>query len=98
MTTQHNQIVAALTAFDNRESRKRGYNRYAFAQYLLRLDEIEADVAAGATWRAAIIAAFDGRLRDTCLRAIGEPKATEAEERGEQLRPWTQGYTPVNER
>lgn len=96
--SEHDRIVAALTAFDNREARKRGYNRYAFAQYLLRLDEIEADVAAGASWRAAIIAAFGGRLRDACLRAIGEPKATADEDRAENLRPWAQGYVPVSER
>ena len=96
--TNHDAIVAALTAYDDRERRKRGYNRYAFAQYLMRLDEIEADVAAGTPWRAAIIAALDGRLRDACLRAIGEPKASDEEDRAEQLRPWTQGYTPVSER
>lgn len=97
-------LTQAVSTYDRREAEKaarskHGYhNAYALGQYLERCDEVCADVGAGATPRAAIIAAFEGRLRDACLRAIGETKTTEAEERAENLRPWTAGYTPVSER
>jgi hypothetical protein len=84
--TLKDQLGAAVTTFDRREEEKaarskRGYhNRYALGQYLLRVDEICADVERGASPRAAIIAAYDGRLRDFCLKAIGEPKAEPNEE------------------
>ena len=97
-------LTQAISTFDRKASEraarsKRGYhNRFALAQYLTRCDEVVADVDAGASPRAAIIAAFEGRLRDVCLKAIGEPKATPDEERAEESRPWTQGYTPVSAR
>jgi hypothetical protein len=92
-------LGAAVTTYDRKEEdrarrSKRGYhNRYALGQYLLRVDEVVADVAAGSTPRAAIVAGFTGRLADTLLRAIGEPATTDAERRG-----GIEGYVPASDR
>lgn len=90
---ERNKLAAALTEHDRKESRKRGHNPYALGQYLARLAEIEADVAAGAAWRSAVIAAFSGRLQDACLRAIGATASTIHEERAQPV-----AYTPVSSR
>ncbi len=99
MTDLDRILSAAVTRYDRLEAAKaarakRGYhNRYALGQYLLRVDDIVADVAAGATPRAAIIAGMDGRLRAACLKAIGEPVTiTPAEESGGLF------YVPASER
>jgi hypothetical protein len=76
------KLIHGLTQYDMRQSKRKGYNPYALAQYLTRIDEIMDDIAAGATPRAAIIAAFTDRLQDAALKAIGEPKGTDAECRG----------------
>lgn len=75
------KLTHALTRHDRRNmARKRGhYNYYALGQYLMRLDEILIDIDAGASPRAAILAAFSGSLANDCLRAIGETKATQNE-------------------
>jgi hypothetical protein len=95
----HRTLGAAVTRFDRMAEQRaarsrRGYhNRYALGQYLLRVDEIAADVRAGSSPRAAILAGFSGRLADACLKAIGEPKASDAEARGD-----IRGYMPASER
>ena len=68
----------ALTAYDRKQeeaartNRKRHHNPYALAHYLNRVADIEADIAAGATPRAAILAAFTAPLTNIALRAVGE--------------------------
>lgn len=74
------RLVSAVTQYDARESTKRGYNPYALGQYLERVEAICADIAAGATPRAAICAGFLGRLADACLRSLGLPKTAEGDE------------------
>lgn len=69
-------LVHAATQYDIRQSKRRGYNPYALAQYLARIEDVELDIAAGQTPRAALYAAFNDRLLDTLLTAIGEPKQT----------------------
>ena len=70
------RLVSAATQFDRRAQTRRGWNPYALPQYLARIDEVIADVRAGADPRAAIIAGFCDRLRDALLKACGF--ATEA--------------------
>jgi len=95
----HSLLAATVVRYDRlaaeRAARsKRGYhNRYALGQYLARVDDIAEDVRNGAEPRAAIVAGFSGRLADACLRAIGEPATTDAENRGGM-----RGYTPASER
>lgn len=78
MTDIRSKLNHAVTAYDRKQEEraarsKRGYyNAYALAQYLTRIDDIMADIAAGAEPAAAIIAGFSaGPLRDACLKAIG---------------------------
>ena len=41
MNVDHNQLIHELTAMDRRDSKKRGYNRYALAQYFEAADTVE---------------------------------------------------------
>jgi len=83
------KLISAVTAYDSKESKKRSYNRNALGIYFARVDDICADIAAGADARSAVIAAFTGRLQDHCLRALGLSIASESE----QSRSWH--YQPV---
>lgn len=77
--TVRSALVHAATAYDRRREGKSGYNHYALAQYLKRIDEVCDDICKGATPRAALIAAFSDRMLDAMLKAIGEPKHTRDE-------------------
>lgn len=83
--TRHDALVHAATAYDRREATKRGYNHYALAQYLMRIDEVEEDMASGTAPRAAMLKAFNGRLLDCMLKAIGETKFTRDEMSAQSL-------------
>jgi len=89
MTLLEAKLRSAVTAYDKRQSKRRGYNIYALPQYLARVSEVIADIEAGAPVRKAITAGFTGRLLDACLKAAGEAISTDAEQRG----GWV--YTPV---
>ena len=96
--TIHSALVHAATEQDRKQEARaaksrRGYhNPYALAQYLARIEEVESDIAAGATVRAALVAAFSDRLLDHMLRAVGEaPHARE-----EKSAHWV--YVPASER
>ena len=72
------KLTHAVTAFDRKQEeratkRKGGYhNPYALAQYLMRVDDVLADIENGAEPAAAIIAGFSaGPLRNACLTSIG---------------------------
>lgn len=78
-------LAHAVTEHDRAEQAKAArpkygyYNPYALAQYLGRVNDVEADINAGLPPRDALLAGFNGRLLDKLLAAIGEPKATPAE-------------------
>lgn len=88
------RLGLALTTYDRRQSGRRGWNPYALPQYLARADEIAADIEAGASPRAAILAGFTGTLQAACLRALGLPPATADERNGAGRLV----YTPASER
>ena len=74
------KLVHAVTAYDIAQERKaarnpRAYhNHYALGQYLLRVDDIMADIEAGATPADAVRAGFTpGPLRKACFKALGIP-------------------------
>jgi len=54
----HCRFVMALTEYDKKQSKKRGYNIYALAQYFERLKEVEADIANGTAVPDAVHAGF----------------------------------------
>jgi hypothetical protein len=64
-------LIHAATVYDRRQSHGKRYNAYALGQYMLRVDEVLADVAAGAKPRDAIVAGFSGPLRSAMLKAAG---------------------------
>ena len=72
-------LFLALTHYDASQQKKASYNRYAFGQYVQQLENIMKDIEAGASVREAIIAGFCGPILTKCLKAVGEPKATEDE-------------------
>lgn len=74
--TIRSALVHAATRYDVRQSKGKRYNHYALAQYLRRIDEVCADIEAGATPRAAIIAAFTGSLQTAMLKAVHEAPGT----------------------
>lgn len=89
-TQDKSKLIAAITDFDRRASRKAGHNPYALGIYFERVDAIFADIEAGADVRAAIVAGFTGRICDVCLRALGLPVAQDKEHFG---KAWH--YQPV---
>jgi hypothetical protein len=65
------KLISALTAYDAKQAKKKGYNQWALPQYFERADQIWMDICAGADVRSAIIAGFNGPLVDYCLRSLG---------------------------
>ena len=86
------ELTHAVTRYDRRQSRGARYNPYALGQYLMRVDEIVADIEAGADMRQAICAAFSGSLLNSVLRSMKLAPATQDELRGTQ-HGWS--YRPV---
>jgi hypothetical protein len=67
------KLETACLRYDQREERKRGYNRYALAQYLFRVDDVCSAVAAGASVSAALRRNFNDRLLTWLEKAAGVP-------------------------
>lgn len=67
----HAALIHAATRYDEKESHGNRYNPYALAQYFMRIDDIDSDIARGADPAEAIIAGTHGSLRTALLRAIG---------------------------
>jgi len=72
-------LIHAVTAYDRKQSTRRGYNPYALGQYFQRIDEVCLDIEAGAEPRAALMAGFNDRLLDVLLKAAGLPVSTRPE-------------------
>jgi hypothetical protein len=85
-------LVHAATRYDEKQSKKKFYNHYALAQYLRRIDDVCADLDAGADMRAAIVAGFTGPLLNAMLKAADLDKASRDEASGFG-KAWT--YQPV---
>jgi len=90
MKNLENQIASLLTAYDEKQSSKKSYNRYALGLYLNQLENIMLDIKLGATARAAIVAGFNGRLVDFILRGLGMSVSTKEEQMGSGI------YKPVS--
>lgn len=75
MTTEELKfrLIHGLTAYDQRQSTKRGYNRYALGIYLGRVDDICADVERGADIASAIRRGFSGAVLRAACKAAGVP-------------------------
>jgi hypothetical protein len=87
-------LVHAVTAYDRKQSTKRDYNHYALGQYLARVEDVLADIDAGANVFDAINAGFSGRLLAHVTKTVQKvcpdlPPATMPKNEG----AWT--YKPV---
>lgn len=82
MPYNHQKAISALVKFDELESKKKSYNRFAMGIYLSALQNAETNMAAGRPLRQALVNAFTGRLLDRVLKSQGESKATLKEQRG----------------
>jgi hypothetical protein len=90
MKTLHATLCSAALAYDDKQAKKPGHNRFALPQYLAMIDDVCADVERGADVRAAIVAGFSGRLAQAMLKAAGQSSYTEADARSGGV-----FYTPV---
>lgn len=72
-------LAHAVTRFDRARASRRGYNPNALALYLERAAEVAAEVADGASVRAAVSRGFNDRLRDSVLAYLEEREAFAAE-------------------
>lgn len=62
------RLISAATQYDIKQSKRPGYNRYALAQYMGRIDEVCEDIGRGADPAEAIARGFLGTLRAALLR------------------------------
>lgn len=69
----------AVTRYDRKQENKRGYNRYALAIYLGRVDEVFNRMAEGSNLRDAICRTYNDRLVDHVLKAVHEQPMTKEE-------------------
>ncbi len=76
------KLLHVLVAYDKRQSKKPSYNRYALSHYCDALAHTMELAAKGHSIRESLCDAFTGRLLDLCLKAVGEPKSTDTEQRG----------------
>lgn len=77
------RLIHVLTDYDRKQSTRKHYNRHALGIYFQRVDDICADIAAGADPRAAIVAGFTGSLLSAVLRGMKLEKPTDSEWKGE---------------
>jgi len=73
------RLISAVTAYDARQAKGKYWNPHALPIYFERVDDVMADIAKGATLRAALCAGFSDRLLDHCLKAMGEKPFTRDE-------------------
>ena len=76
---QHAKLLNALTTYDEKQSRKKFYNRYALGQYCAALSKVQKHCDRGADLRVALLNCFNGKLLDTLLRAVALEVSTEGE-------------------
>lgn len=81
MTTK-DSMIHAVTEYDRQQSKRQGYNPHALAIYFQRIDEVCSDIERGADMRAAILAGFDGTLRDRILKSVSLPTTKERDDFG----------------
>ena len=70
----------AVTEYDRKQAGKRCWNPHALPLYLEAVERAVALVRAGKDVRSAIVANFNDRLLDRCLKAAGLSKSELAEQ------------------
>jgi hypothetical protein len=67
------KLIHAVIQHDIRQNKRKGYNHNALAQYMMRVDEVVAEVERGKDIGRALRHAFNDRLLTVCLKAVGLP-------------------------
>jgi hypothetical protein len=81
--TLHDKLVHAATEYDRKQSSRRGYNRWAFGQYLEAIERVDKSLEfEGVTVRQALVENFCGRLLDVLLKVAEETPSTRKEQMG----------------
>lgn len=76
------KLTHALTQWDIKQSKKRGYNPYALGQYLIAVDRVTNAMNCGVTIREALLDNFCDRILNLCIKTLNLDPATDAECRG----------------
>ena len=77
--TVHARMLSAITAYDAKQSKRKGYNPYGGAIMLRAMQSALDEMREGTDTRKAILAHFNGRLCDAILRACGLSEQTSTE-------------------
>lgn len=64
------RLVHALTAYDRKQSVRRGYNMHALSLYFMALDNAAELVSQGHTWPTALSEVFEGPVLKAALKAL----------------------------
>ena len=64
------RVVHALTAYDRKQSTRRGYNMHALSLYFMALDNAAELVSKGQTWPTALSEVFEGPVLKATLKAL----------------------------
>ncbi len=94
---QDHKLLTALTEYDRKQSKKKGYNIYALPQYMTALQYVRDDMAGGMSLREALVNNFHDRLLVALFKGVGEPRATDREVRGNPALGESWRYGPYNE-
>jgi len=64
-------VLNAVTEYDQKQAGKPGYNPFALAQYIAKLEDFQALLESGVTIKRAIMKCFIGRLMTKVGREFG---------------------------
>jgi hypothetical protein len=67
----HAKLIEAVTRYDRKRIKRKDYNHYALAQYMMRVDDACDMIRRGISTATALRTQFNGKLLDTCLFAVG---------------------------
>ena len=65
------KLISAATQFDERNSKRKGWNPYALPQYFAAIDSICEEIEKGLDVRSAIGNFTNDRFQDVLLKAAG---------------------------
>ena len=76
--TLRRKMIHTVTMYDQKESKKKYYNKWALPQYIRGVNDAYAMMPDKGV-RTALMKVFNNRLLNNLLKAVGEPKITKEE-------------------